>query len=229
MPDRWHIAVEADEFSKRRRKKARQKIGAAVAEHLGITAEGIGETIGGATCPDQIRDALCDAFDRGRIIRGLQERQAAEEDEPGRCCNQVCRNWVQSEGEALGPSGEIVMTGRQNFCSEGGAFAVGCLYRMRAPPPNHLDGETCAPIPEWSEAINLLRQNGLLEPDEQGRWNGTDLAFKVRRLWWALVELLVESGRIDRCLVDDGMEDRGEQARLAKALLFPAATNPRSP
>ena len=62
----------------------------------------------------------------------------------------------------------------------------------------------------------------ILEPDEWGRWNGTDFAFKIRRVWWAFVDLLVESGRIERAWIEDAdMADRGEQSRLAKELLFP--------
>jgi hypothetical protein len=214
----------ADDLSARRRHKARQRVGAAVADALGVTAEGIAEIVGDG-CPDQIRDAFASAFELGEMKRAVAERMAAEEDTPGHCCNAVCRQWRQSEGqEIVGELHEIKLTGRQSYCNEGAAAATDCLFRMRTQPPSSLDTVSCARLPEWSEAINLLRQAGLLEPDEFGRWEGTNFAFKVSRLWWALVDLLVETGRIERCWIEDAaMEDRGAQARLAKHLLFPSS------
>jgi len=124
-------------------------------------------------------------------------------------------------------TGEITYSGKQSYCGRGDAEAVGCLYRMKTSPPNHLDSASCQPIPEWSEAIDLLRQNGLLDPDEYGRWKGEDFAFKIERVWWALVHLLVETGHIERVMVEgiEDMQDSGEQSRLAKALLFPPGAN----
>lgn len=202
--------MEQEEFAERRRKKAMHKIGTAVADELGVTAEGLADIVGDA-CPDQVREALAEAFDRALILRQIHEHEAAKEEEPGRCNNRVCQDWAHA--------------GSDGYCRIGATHAVGCLFRMREEPPNHLEGVTCAAIPEWSEAINMLRQAGILEPDEWGRWNGTDFTHKTERVWWAFVHLLVETGKIDRCWVEDagfGMEDCGKQSELARALLFPA-------
>ena len=101
-----------------------------------------------------------------------------------------------------------------------------CLFRMKEHPPNHLDTVSCDPLPEWAEAINMLRRASVLEPDEFGKYNGTDLALQssIAVVWWSLVELLIETGRIERSWVDDVVEDRGAASREARRLLFPTPT-----
>lgn len=203
----------SSEFSISKKAKNKQALGKALLDHLG--GEVLESTIAALTdtAPDEIREAIADALHRGETIHRLHVDEASREENPGYCANLVCKDWVQSEGEEEVPHSSGAAEIRE---------ACDCLFRMKEPPPNHLDGVTCQPIPEWSEAINMLRRAGLLEPDEWGRYNGTDFALQpnISKLWWTLVDLLVETGKIDKSWVDQDIRDRGAESRQAKQLLF---------
>lgn len=221
-----------DELAERRHSRNKQQLGDALLRHLGEDFEGLERIIEDLTdtAPPEIREAMAEAFEGGKMIHSMHVEEAAREDCPGYCANAVCRNWVQSEGEEEIPSDlgfvEIRQTGRESFCGLGNHEAYGCLFRMKLPPPNSLCGVTGEPLPEWSDAIDMLRHAGLLEPDEFGKYNGTDFALQgnFRIVWWALVELLVETGRIEKEWVHDEKRDRGTESRKAKELLFPSAS-----
>ena len=214
-----------DELDVRRKKTNRQRLGKALLDHFGGDSfeDDIASLTGAA--PDGIREAMVDALERGEMINAILVAEAAQEDRPGHCANAVCRDWIQSEGEesVKHSSGavEIRQIGRLSFCGLGDAEACGCLFRMKEQPPNSLDG--CEPIPEWAEAINMLRRAGLLKPDEFGRYDGTNFALhsNMRVVWWSLVDLLIENGRIEGSWVDDDMRDRGAESDQATRLLFP--------
>ena len=222
-----------DDLTDRRRIKERQKLGGAILDILtgedGEDLEGFLIDLTGSA-PGPIREALCDALLRGKMIHEHLEAQAKTEDEPGHCANAVCREWVQSEGEETSASGEVSLTGKRSFCGFGDAEASGCPFRMREAAPSNLHGVDCQPIPEWAEAVRMLRRAGLLEPDSFGFYNGTDFVFhkSTRHLWWCLIELLIESGRLKRSWVEEKhldpgetMIDRGAEQNAARRLLFP--------
>lgn len=216
-----------DEVGIVRRKRRQRQLGKALIEHLGMTEDGIAEISG--SCPESIADAMCEAFELGELKRAQDDRSAAGEENPGFCANAVCRDWVQSEGEDLIPIGggvvEVVKTGRQSYCKPGATYACGCLFRMLEAPPNELHAESGQSLPQWAEAVRMLRRSGELEPDDNGEYNGTDFALhqNTRRLWWLLVDLLIETGRIDVAWVPDSepLRDRLAESDAAKAILFP--------
>ena len=53
-----------NEFEERRTHRQRQSLGQAIADKLDVSPEGLAEMVDG--CPDQIREALVEATERGR-------------------------------------------------------------------------------------------------------------------------------------------------------------------
>ena len=110
--------------------------------------------------------------------------------------------------------------GERNYCSRGVDFAQGCCFRMTEDPPS----DPFRRLPSHAEALRMLARAGLLKPDDFGRWNGTNFALRenTRKLWWAYVRMLVESGRISAFPFEhegEVMHDKGKQADAALVTL----------
>lgn len=208
----------SDDLEIARLKRGRRQLADAAMKELGVDAERLAALTESA--PEEIRDAILDGLERAGMYRTLALRQAAEDEAEGvpgeRCCNAVCPEYRQSEGQEERPSDipgavEIVQTGRRDFCARGAAHAQGCVFHQRERPPS----DPFRRLPSHAEALRMLMRAGLLEPDEFGKYDGTDFALRenTRRLWWAFIGLLVETGRIP------GGDDRGAQSDAARAML----------
>ncbi len=171
------------------------------------SADELGEIIG--CSPTEIQVALMDAVERSRMYRAFDwremKRQKVKGIQPGFCANLACDD------------------NRGDGCDLGDVEAVSCLFRMLDSPPNRLSYD--CDIPSHKEALNMLSRAGMLSPGHYGRYNGTDFAHRksTRKLWWSFVDLMVETGRIQRQFFkhDDGEEtvDRGKESDLAKQCL----------
>ena len=67
----------------------------------------------------------------------------------------------------------------------------------------------------------MLSRSGLWEDDDFGESTGTNFAFRreaVRKLWWAYVSLLLESGKIP-CQHPEYNPDKGD-VEAAKEVFF---------
>lgn len=194
-----------------RRERDRQKLSDAILQDLGIDADGIAALVDGA--PPQIRDALIASVTRQQHYREIDHQHAAADEAEGipadRCCNMVCPNYVQFDGFEE-RDGRLIPIGVPNRCKGGAEEAQGCMFRMVDRPPS----DPFRRLPSHAEALRMLMRAGLLEPDEFGHWNGTDFAAReaTSRLWWAYVNLLLETGRI-------AVADEGEAANKALATL----------
>jgi len=195
------------DFQEKRRTKVRRDVADAVMEDMGVDAEWLAHIVG-ESAPDDMRDAFAEALDRNAMYRAFDERRAKEQEAAGipgdRCCNSVCEQHQSVEREVEIPSEtiegcmEIRPEGKRDYCKRGAASSQGCLFQMLEHPPNSLSYPSCK-IPSHAEAIRMLSQAGLFEADEYGNSDGTDFAFQqkaVRKLWWAYVHLLFESGKI---------------------------------
>jgi len=212
-----------DDLSEKRREKARQELGEHVLNELGGSAEQLAAMVDGA--PDQIREAVVEAMERQQAYRSIDRRHAAEDEAKGipgdRCCNAVCVEHRASEGqrEVESPEGLVAIEdfGKRDFCAGGWERAQQCMFRMTEGPPS----DPFARYPSYAEAIRMLMRAKLLEPDSFGKWNGTDFAFSqaTSKLWWAYIDLLVETGKISAFPIEtddeDAMVDRGAQANAA--------------
>ncbi len=183
-----------------RKKKSENKVADIVLKDLGISATGLAELAG--TDSDEIRKSIVEALKRQELYNVLYDNRAAEDEARGlpadRCCNMVCGKYRQSDGWESDPRGAryplLPISDRHDFCTEGASEAQGCMFRMTEKPPNALFEQ----IPSHAEAVRMLQRAGLLQPDEHGKYNGTDFAFHnaTRKLWFAYCDMLVKTGRI---------------------------------
>jgi hypothetical protein len=211
----------------------KRRVADTVMKELGLNAEDLAAVA--ETAPKEIRDAFYDCLQRNAMYKSIGRQRAAEEEASGtpgdRCCNVVCPSFKQSEFEVETPTEggciRISCTGKQNYCTGGVDRAQGCTHRMKEMPPSD---PFRSDIPSHQEAVNMLMRAGLLEPDEFGHFNGTDLAHRAatRSLWWAYVDLLAETGKIPiiNWTDEDGVQlpDRGAVAQAAKHHLFGGET-----
>lgn len=88
--------------------------------------------------------------------------------------------------------------------------AQDCLFRMAEHPPS----DPFSRIPSHREALSMLMRAGLMEPDEFGRYNGTDFAHheNTSKLWFAYLRGLVALGKIPSS-VPENWADRGDYAK----------------
>lgn len=182
-----------DDLGKKRRQKAMNALADAALESVGWTVDELAAAVGEA--PDAIQKGMLESLQRQKLYQEYDAACAAKDRAAGRdpqeCHNVVCRHHAVEEYRCLQEH-----------------YAGGCTYNMRESPPNDLDCTGEVGYPSHAEAIRMLQRAGLLAPDEFGRWNGTDFALhkSTRRLWWAFVALLVETGRAPRVFREGEVE-----------------------
>lgn len=214
-----------DDLQPMRDKKARRDAGQAILTAIGsdLSVEQVAELT--ETAPDAVGQALAEAVERARAYREFDLIRAARLEErtgikPDECWNAVCRDFVEIEhvrGRDKAGEFEISKPGSYPRCGKRDN-AMGCIFRMQEQPPS----DPFADIPSHAEAVRMLQRAGLLKPDEFGKWNGTDFAFRgaVSKLWWAFVRLLVDTGKIPAAMFtcDDGEQVPDMGARVDAAL-----------
>lgn len=214
----------SNELERAREKKAKAEAGQAILDALGgPTVEYIAQLTDSA--PAEIGQAMVEAVERAKAYREFDAHRAALLEEqtgikPDECHNAVCKHHVPMGHLHLvdekGMSYEVEDPATHPRCG-GRSSATGCIFRMLEDPPS----DPFINIPSHAEAVRMLQRAGLLKPDDFGKWNGTDFAFRgaVSKLWWAFVRLLVETGKIERSMLtlDDGeqVEDTGAQVNAA--------------
>lgn len=211
----------SNELERARERKA--EAGQAILDALGgPTVEQIAELTGSA--PAEIGQALVEAVERAKAYREFDAHRAALLEEqgikPDECHNAVCKHHVPMGHLHLvdenGMGYEVADPATHPRCGNR-ENATGCIFRMLEHPPS----DPFANIPSHAEAVRMLQRAGLMKPDDFGKWNGTDFAFRgaVSKLWWAFVRLLVETGKIERSTLtlDDGeqVEDTGALVNAA--------------
>jgi hypothetical protein len=214
-----------DDLDEPRRRRARHELADRLLEDFGGDAETLGAIVG--TAPDQIREDIHEALERQVAYRAMRQRRAAMDESEGipadRCCNMVCPEYKQSEGQREVDSGDGVAHiedfGKRDYCTEGSDRAQGCIFRMAEHPPS----DPWERYPSHAEAIRMLQRLGKVKPDDFGHWNGTAFAQQeaTAKLWWAYLDMLVETGKISAHPFEGDTDnpDRGAQANDALDIL----------
>jgi hypothetical protein len=214
-----------DDLQPRRDAREKTKAGQAILDSLGsgMSVEQLAELTESA--PAEIGQALVEAAERAKVYRSLDLIKQARQEEagirPGECWNGACKDHVPAamlrKRDHVGEY-EIGDPTSWHRCGRGDDKAVSCIFRMIEQPSS----DPFSDIPSHAEAIRMLQRAGLLKPDEFGKWNGTDFAFRgaVAKLWWAHVKLLVETGKIPAAMFtcDDGEQVPDMGARVDAAL-----------